>query len=69
MLSLRREAVEIRLQVNQLVTFMSELEAVLRGLSCKVWCLKRKVQWLLAEVTVSSVDEKVSILALLIHVL
>ena len=57
------------MQVAILVTLTLELKAVWRGLSLKLWRLRRKVQLFGAEVAVSSVDEKVSTLALLIRIL
>ena len=69
MLSFHQEGLDISIQVDTLVTFMSELKAVCHGLSLKLWRLKRKVQLFVAEVAVSGVDEKVSILAVLIRVL
>ena len=68
MLSFHEEEHDISTEVDALVTFMSELKAaVWHGLSLKLRRLKRKVQSFVAEVAVSSVDEK-SILAFLIRV-
>ena len=56
-LSFRQEEFEMRMQVAMLVTLTLELKAVLRGLSLKLWRLRRKVRSFGAEVAVSSVDE------------
>ena len=51
--SFNREGLDLSIQVDSLVTIMSEMKAAWRGLPLQLWRLKRKVRSFAAEVAVS----------------
>lgn len=53
--SFNREGLDLSIQVDSLVTLMSEMTATWCGLSLQLWRLKRKVQSFAAKVAVSMI--------------